>query len=312
MKKALIPVMLACAACLHSQQSRDEAISALQEWYFDEGARKPVYREIEDCLSINTVEETEDTYELFSEDFFDATRTSDVYCAEVTIDGLRNPAFAALLHEGSGRFPRFLLFTYNDATARYGLSFSGDYDMYPIIIDGACYFVEVSRDYDSGRYYEFRIVEITGDLTKRQLFAFHKRYDYPLDDDISLYISSDEINRIAEQDYSFLGVQDRKPVAIDMNIAGYSLRARIRYTSVGYFATTMDLTLATPTGNTLSYDRIWGFKTAKQGDRLYLIILSMDEAHPVSSIESFNLRVIDAETGSVVANRYIEPREAFY
>lgn len=312
MRKIIVFLLLLYASHVYGQYNRSFFLSELNEWYFQRGNHSIKLYDIEDYLNEENVEITTKTYELFSKDFYDLTRTSDVYCCEVEIEGITKKVLAVLLYTGSGRFPWFYLFVYNDSIKKYQLKLESEKDLYPILINDKYYFVERTRDYDSGRYYKYSICEITSAYVVNELFVFEKRYEYPLNKKLLEYISSDEINMIAEQDYRFLGVFPRKPELVEVDFGNYTFISYIHYTSVGYHATNMDLIIQHNGKEYLKYIGIWGFNIKKNKQGAYLVILSMDDENPYACIVGLNIEIIDLANMEIVENMYTEPIESFY
>lgn len=295
MKKLNIILTSLILAVLFSCNNEKKLISSFQEYL----SNRPNTCIDDSILNINTVEATEENYDIFSEGNFDITRAENIYCSEVNLEKYKN-VVVFLQHRGSGRFPHFYAYAITDESGKYKQIFNAERDLYPFEYEGKTYFLEIITDFDSKRNIEFKIIDSLFDREKT-VYRIIPKYSYVLDEESEKYITGDIINKIAEQDYSFMD-KGTKPAEIIVKTKKQIVKGIVKYTSTGYFATTVELGFEKD-GEAIDLNWCWGFNVTENDEGAFLAVINWQESLPVSTIEDVELNVINLDTKECILKK---------
>ena len=70
-------------------------------------------------LNGHTVEDTQATRTIFTEDFLADIKRENLYCEQIFLDELKEKTFAMMQISGSGRFPYLTIYTYDSDRKKY-------------------------------------------------------------------------------------------------------------------------------------------------------------------------------------------------
>jgi len=293
-----------------------ETQSELLEHFVDWESGKPdttgliKYSKVKDVLTPATVEP----------DKYDDTFTSGIYeysindsdlvaLVDTDFDGV-DEAFVLLL-QGSGRFPVFYGFKKSSATSKYRRVMTEDKNIQPAVLGGDVYFIESFREFNSGRWPFHNILTLSSDMKFSIIARITTKYSYVLSADVEQYVNSDEINKIAEQDYSFIGIDEKRPTDFSLEMDKNSIQAHIRWTSVGYYPTTINLKIANQSGIEKKIDGLWGFSIKKVRDIPFLCTISMDDQHRIAGIQDFRITIYRLTDWEIIVSEYIVATKSY-
>ena len=181
----------------------------------------------------------------------------------------------------------------------------------PVFFSDQLLFIESQRDFNSGRWSYYNIFKIKKNWTFDLINKITKKFHYNLSAQMKNYISSDILNNIAEQDYTFLGITGEQLENFELNHGDYYIRAHVEWTSVGYYATRINVQIKTKLESIKDFKALWGFSIGNHDRNTYFVTVAMDDDHRESAIQNFRINVYDIQTWLVIASEYVKAIESF-
>lgn len=295
---------------LLAQPSKLELLGLFERWESSSSSASKLikYVKVGSLLTPNSVihDDIDDT---FTDGIYENTFGDTDLAALADADGDGTDEAFVLLIQGSGRFPVFYGFKKDTRSGKFRRVLTMERYIEPAELGGEIYFVEAFRAFNSGRWPTHQILKMKSDMTLAKIAEITTSYTYRLNPDVARYISSDQLNQIAEQDYSFLGIQEKQPTDFILAVDGKSVQAHIKWTSVGYFATTVDVTVTDYQGLTRKFEQLWGFSVKRLGQQSYLCTLLMDDENRVSAIQDFRVNIYRMSDWKLVASQFASASE---
>lgn len=284
----------------------------LEEWISnpDSKSKSIRYIKLEDLVSPkDVVSEPED--DTFYEDMFELNLKHVDYAFTQDLDEDDIKEIIILFIQGSGRYPYFYILKKDAENSKYKIALRLERYLKPVIFDNAFYFIETIFDFDSGRKIQYNVINFDKHLKFNIFMSFRNHYTYILSEQVGKFISNNIINKIAAFDYSYLGIEEirnKNEFTIENN--EYKLDAKINWTSVGYFSTTIDIKVSNHNGAWKEFEKIWGFTVKKINDVNFICLLEMGGYGRTSAITSFKITVYNMDNWSKVASDYLYPNES--
>lgn len=312
MKKTVLTLfsVILFTQVLLAQPSKPELLGLFERWVSSASSSSNFIRyvSVKSLLTPSTVlpDDTDDT---FTDGIYEYSIGDTDLAALADTDGDGIEEAFVLLFQGSGRFPVFYGFKKDTRTGKFKRTLTLERNIEPAELGGGIYFVEAFRDFNSGRWPLHKILKMNSDMTLDKVAEVYTSYNYRLNPGVAKYISSEQLNHIAEQDYTFLGIKEKKPTDFIIAVDGNKVNAHIKWTSVGYFATTVELAVSDDQGSTKKFEQLWGFSISRIGQQSYLCTLLMDEENRISNIQDFRVNIYRMSDWTIVASQFATASE---
>ena len=205
----------------------------------------------------------------FSNGIFEYIKEDASYAARVDIDNDGISEIATLFIVGSGRYPEFFVLKKSPINNKFKIVVHLEKHLEPVFFSDQLLFIESQRDFNSGRWSYYNIFKIKKNWTFDLINKITKKFHYNLSAQMKNYISSDILNNIAEQDYTFLGITGEQLENFELNHGDYYIRAHVEWTSVGYYATRINVQIKTKLESIKDFKALWGFSIGNHDRNTY-------------------------------------------
>ena len=301
---------------LHASNTRQSKIQNVLYWAdWVEHNEYTTYEDYENELNFETIDApVDDKYE-FTETEIYYTKKANIYCTEIYLKGVKDRMLAMLQIEGSGWFPYFKIFRFDDKKQKWTIYYSSEGSLgecgtvFPVRnpFSGYTFFFEQVINFDNKRLISYDLLSFENKKWK-VIESVKARYVYNLSEEDQKWISPEIIEKMAAFDYSFMGIEKDHPETIELEFDDKKIVAKLFYTSVGRMASNYDITIYK---NSFEEEKLlylgncqWGLNFVEKDGKHYLVYIGPGSADRVT-IENFMLNVIDLSTLKTVYQSYI-------
>lgn len=296
---------------LYSQQFDKQILEEFSKWKTKASSSNGIVEtNLESILSPSSIENSKN-YPMFSLELFEYTvqQESKTYLCDLDSDSVNE--VCTLILEGSGRYPYFYILRRNSQSGKYMVLSVLEKYLTPIKVLDSVYLIESLRDWNSGRLNNYVIYKVESDFTISSKFKIQVNYNYNFPAEILPYINTFTVNSIGNQEYDKLGIKINLDNKFTLDIGNFSVKGKINYTSVGYYPTTVDISIFKNGTVQKIYEGIWGFNIVNFERNTYLSILEMDERNRIASNENFRLSIFRLSDWKKEFSSYIVADEIF-